>query len=140
MPISNMTLMKIAAIGGFVTASMGFALRAKLNDRIAQTEYYKDALQTLRTHPGAVYLLGEPIKAGAIDVSDEKNFTHHLSAHYEVPVRGTKQKGVLHFWADRKDTEDHWNVSRMELELKNEPTRRLLVKGEKQNNSQNVNL
>lgn len=129
MPVSNMTLVKIAAVGGVLTVSMGIALRLKINRNICETEYYKDAFKTLRSHPGAVNLLGEPIRDRLLDVGDqEKNYTRQLSAHYEVPVKGPKDKGILYFWAQRKSPDDAWYVNRIELGLKSEPNRRLLIK------------
>lgn len=127
MGVSNMTLVKIGAIGGIITVSMGMALRHKINENIRKTEYYKDALKSVRTNRGAVHLLGEPIREGKIEVSDrERNFTNHDTAQYEVPVKGPKQKGTIYFWANK--TNNEWIVSRIELALENEPNRRLLVK------------
>lgn len=131
MNISNLKLMKIAAIGGFLTAGMGYALRIKLNKRLTETDYYQEAIKILQEHHGVTYLLGEPIRIGSVDVSDnEKNWSNTLSAHLEVPVKGPKQRGTLYFWANRQNTEDQWNIHRMELQLHNEHNRRLLIKGD----------
>lgn len=122
-----MTLVKIGAIGGMLTVSMGLAARFKINENIKKAEYYKDALKTVRTNKGAVYLLGEPMKDGRVDIGNsEKNFTKDDKAQYEVPVKGPKQKGMIYFWAAKQDTE--WVVTRIELGLQNEPNRRLLIK------------
>lgn len=122
-----MTLVKIGAIGGMLTVSMGLAARFKISENIKKTEYYKDALKTVRTNKGAVYLLGEPMKDGRVDIGNsEKNFTKDDKAQYEVPVKGPKQKGMIYFWAAKQDTE--WVVKRIELGLQNEPNRRLLIK------------
>lgn len=130
MPISNMTLIKIASFGGIITVAMGYSWRMKLNSNIAQTDTYKEAIKILRENRGAVYLLGEPIKDKVLDVGDtEKNYTKDYSCHYEVPIKGTKEQGVLHYWAERKNTEEPFNLTRIELELDKEPNRRLLIKG-----------
>lgn len=127
MRVNNMTLVKIGAIGGMLTVSMGLAARFKINENIKKAEYYKDALKTVRTNKGAVYLLGEPMKDGRVDIGNsEKNFTKDDKAQYEVPVKGPKQKGMIYFWAAKQDTE--WVVKRIELGLQNEPNRRLLIK------------
>lgn len=129
MGISNMTLVKIAAVTGIATITMGYAARANIVNNVRQTGYYKEALKTVRSHKGAVYLLGEPIKDRLINIGDqEKNYTKPLSAHYEIPVKGTKQKGIVYFWAQRKSEEDEWFVSRIELGLNDDLTRRLLIK------------
>ena len=132
-----MTLVKIGAIGGVITVSMGMALRRKVNENIRQTEYYKEALKTVRSNQSAVYLLGEPMKEGRIQIDDaEKNFTKVDTAHYEVPIKGPKQKGVIYFWANKLDS--GWTVNRIELGLDNEPNRRLLIKNT-DNAEQNIN-
>lgn len=43
---------------------------------------------------GAVSLLGEPIKEMGFDLSDErKNFCDGYKAHFEVAVKGPKDRG-----------------------------------------------
>ncbi|CAG9821226.1 unnamed protein product [Phaedon cochleariae] len=129
MGVSNMTLVRIGAIGGVATVTMGMLLKNKLNHNIKQTEYYKDALKTLRSHPGAVYLLGEPIKDLGIEVGNERdNFTKGNYAQYRVPLKGMKQRGTLYFWAERVDTQKEWIVNRMELEVAEYTDRRMLIK------------
>nr|XP_974885.1 PREDICTED: uncharacterized protein LOC663757 [Tribolium castaneum] len=126
-----MTLVKIGAVGGIATVTMGLLYRNKIEQNIKGTVYYKEALRTVRTNRGAVHLLGEPIKDGKIDLDDtETNFTSENSAHYEVPIRGPKQKGRVYFWASKHD--NNWVVYRVELGLENEPDRRLLIKNQDQ--------
>lgn len=64
----------------------------------------------------------------SFDLSDgQKNFCDGQTARFEVNVKGPKDRGVMCFWADRTD-ETGWLVKRVELELKSQPDRRLLVK------------
>ena len=129
MGISNMTLAKIAGIGGIITVSMGYAVRMQVNNEICKTEYYRDAMKTLRRNKAAVHLLGEPIRDKLLDLDDTtKNYTEEINAHYEVPVKGPKDRGVMFFWASRPDHHTAWNVDRIELELKSDTNRRLVVK------------
>lgn len=131
MPVNNMTLVKIAALGGIATCTMGMLLRYKLNDNLSKTEYYKEAMNSLKKHSGAVKILGEPIRDCLIDIGNtEKNYTYDSSAHYEIPIKGSKENGVLYFWAKKSNVEDKWSVTRIELELKSDPNKRLLIKGE----------
>lgn len=124
-----MTLVKIAALGGMATCTMGLLWRYKVNENICKTEYYRDAMKTLRAHKGAIYLLGEPIKDYLLDISDkESNYTTAENAHYQVPVKGPKDKGKLYFWAKKNINDDMWTVNRIELELKSDKSKRLLVK------------
>lgn len=129
MAISNMTLVKIGAVAGFATVTMGLLFRSKINANIKATDFYKDAMKTLRRHKGAVQLLGEPIKDTMIDIGNQKkNYANDNIAKYEVPVKGPKQRGTLYFWAERKNPESSWNVYRIELEVANDSSKRLLIK------------
>lgn len=107
---------------------MGLLYHKKIKDTIREQEYYKDAIKTLRSHKGAVTLLGEPIKEGRLNIGSSSNYCNNLEAHFEVPVKGPNQKGKIFFWASRKSDDDNWLVKRIELELRNEPDRRLLIK------------
>lgn len=129
MAISSMTLVKIGAVGGIATVTMGLLFRSKINANIKASDFYKDAMKTLRSHKGAVQLLGEPIKDMMIDVGNQdKNYAKENIAKYEIPVKGPKQRGTLHFWAERKKPESSWNVYRIELEMASDSSKRLLIK------------
>lgn len=78
---------------------------------------------------GSIHLLGEPIKEIGFDLGDEyRNFSDGKNARFEVSVKGPKEKGTLFFWAMKDD--NTWNVHRMELQLKNDPTKRLFIKND----------
>lgn len=117
--VSIRTLVKTAtyiAIGG-ITAAM--IMKSKLEDRVRSQPYYRDSLKLLRAHPGAVQLLGEPIKAMGFDFGEEtKKFGDGKIDDFTLPVKGTQQRGKYHFWAEHKD--DKWNITRAELELDEE--------------------
>lgn len=126
---SNINLIKVAALGGMATVTMGMAYHWKINDNIRKTDFYKEALLTLGSHKPALHLLGEPIKVGSIDIEDqEKNYTRLREAKYEVPVKGPKEKGTLHFWAKKEGDSDQWVVKRIELQLKRDASRRLVIR------------
>lgn len=129
MTISNMTLVKIAALGGIATVTMGLMARFKIEGNIKETSFYKEALKAVRTHPGAVHLLGEPIKDRSIDVGDEdKNFCKENKAQYEIPLKGPKQRGKLYLWASRKNEDAPWELNKLELELGKNSDKRLVIK------------
>lgn len=124
--ISTRRLVQIAAWGGIVVATTGFYLQTKLVDRVRACNYYRDAMKKLRTHPGAVYHLGEPIKDKRFKLSDtENNFSDGKTARFRVPVSGQNERGVYYFWAENKDNE--WSIVRAELELKSKPDERLVI-------------
>nr|CAI5867817.1 unnamed protein product [Callosobruchus analis] len=129
MNLSTMTLVKIASIGGFATVTMGILAKNKVTDNIKQTDFYKEALKTVRGHKGVVYLLGEPIKDLKIEIDDtERNYFKGNIAKYEVPVKGSKKRGKVYFWAEKNEKEGKWLVKRIELELNDDKSKRLLVK------------
>lgn len=84
-------------------------------------------MKILRNHEGSKYLLGEPIRETGFDIGDP-NYANNLSAHFEVKVRGSQNSGTMYFWADRPTDNDKWQISRLELELKNDDKRLLVVK------------
>lgn len=131
MTISNRTLVQIAAWGGFIVSSTGFYLSNRLVDRYRNYDYYKLALKTLRTHAGAVYYLGEPIKDKRFKLTDpENNHSNEETARFAIPVSGPKDRGTYHIWAVRENEE--WKLSKAELELKSKPDSRLVIIKENQ--------
>ncbi|XP_040160708.1 uncharacterized protein LOC120898645 [Anopheles arabiensis] len=127
--VSLKTLTKTAtyiAIGGITCAMI---MKVKLEDKIRSQPYYKESLKLLRSHPGAVQLLGEPIKDLSFDYGEEsRKFGGGRIDSFAVPVRGPKTRGKYYFWAEMQD--ERWVIRRAELELKNEPDRRLLIRAE----------
>lgn len=103
-------------------------MRDNILTKIRTEEYYKEAMRNLRAHPGAVQLLGEPIKELGFDLEDKENETDGKYAFFKVRVKGPNDRGTMYFWADRPEFGAKWNVNRIELELKDQPDRRLVVK------------
>lgn len=76
---------------------------------------------------GSIHHLGEPIKEHGFDLTDsEHNFCYGNKAQFEVSVKGPKDKGKMFFWAERAESKE-WIVTRLELELKSIPDKRLIV-------------
>lgn len=129
--VTNKVLAKVAVIGGFVAISSGFYVNRKVQERIRSSDYYREAMKITRQHRGAISLLGEPIKAGNVDLGNtEINFCDGYKAQFQVPVKGPNSKGTIFFWARREDVSKAWDVFRLELELKDDKNRRLLIKKE----------
>ncbi|CAO1341163.1 unnamed protein product [Diamesa tonsa] len=123
--VSNRTLAKAAtylAVGGFTSIMW---MRFQLQDKIRKQEYFKESMKLLRSHKGAIQVLGEPIKDAGFDIG-QPNYADSEKAHFEVKVKGSKERGALFFWSER--IEDKWNITRAELELKNDPDKRLVIK------------
>lgn len=126
MTISTKTLVKIAAWGGLIVSSTGFYLQHRIVDNVRSFDYYKQALKTLRMHPGAVFYLGEPIKDKRFKLTDqENNFSDGKTARFCIPVKGPKERGKYYIWAQNQS--DGWKLTRAELELKSKPDARLVI-------------
>lgn len=138
------------AIGGMTSVMI---MRSILIDKVRRQEYYQNAMKTLRSHEGnylfhqlkcdckgvilltgAKMLLGEPIKDVGTDITDP-NYADKEKAHFEVKVSGSKAKGSIFFWAEKPAEEEKWNVTRIELQLKDDD-KRLLIKKPAENSTE----
>ncbi|XP_067634177.1 cytochrome c oxidase assembly factor 1 homolog [Eurosta solidaginis] len=124
---ANKTLGKIAVYTGVVSISAVMYMRHRIEDGIRNSEYYRVAMQTLKQHKGAASLLGEPIKDLGIDLTNKENFAYGQNAHFEVNVKGPKEKGKMYFWATHIP-EQGWQTDRLELEVHSQPEKRYLIK------------
>lgn len=123
------SLARTAAFGGFIVIGSAFYFKSRIQDGIKHSDYYRESLHILRSHRGVAYLMGEPIKDGRLDLGDtSNNFCSGKEAKFQVPVKGTKQSGTLYLWASRSSYDENWSVDRLELGLKDDPGRRVLLK------------
>lgn len=70
------------------------------------------------------------------DIGDPQNSCDGETAHFEVAIKGSKERGKMIFAATRHE-EKGWLLDSLELELKSQPDRRYLVKT---NNNPALNL
>ncbi|KAJ8872183.1 hypothetical protein PR048_025785 [Dryococelus australis] len=127
--VSNATLVKIAAYGGFFVVGAGYFMRNKIEEGIKKSDYFRESMKQMRTHQGVVSLFGEPIKDGRLNLGENgTNFCDGTQAQFQVPVKGPKAKGTLHLWAERMTYEQPWDVYRLELELKDMPDRIIVLR------------
>ncbi|KAL3288032.1 hypothetical protein HHI36_002484 [Cryptolaemus montrouzieri] len=134
--MKTMTLVKIGAIGGILTCSMGMALQYKLSNNVKQTEFYKESMNLVRHNKAAIHFLGEPIKDATIEmVNSNVNYLTDTEGKYEVKLKGSKQKGKLYIYIKKEKNEgiQNFKLDHVELELKNQPDKRLLIRNEKHN-------
>ncbi|XP_055530626.1 uncharacterized protein LOC129721738 [Wyeomyia smithii] len=125
--VSMRTLVKTAAYIGVGGITAALFMKTKMEDRVRTQVYYRESLKLLRGHPGAIQLLGEPIKDLGFDFGEEsKKYGNGKIDGFAVPVKGTKKRGKYYFWAEHKDNE--WSITRAELELDKEPGRRLVIR------------
>lgn len=78
---------------------------------------------------GAKLILGEPIRDVGVELG-EPNVYKSDEAYVEVAVKGSQSRGTLYFWADKPENAEQWNVSRIELQLKDDDKRLLIKKTE----------
>ncbi|MPC87259.1 hypothetical protein E2C01_082116 [Portunus trituberculatus] len=116
------TLARTAAIGGVIVIGSAHYFRGRIQDGIKQTEYYQESV---------AYLMGEPIRDGRLDLGDNvNNFCTEKEAQFQVPLKGTKQAGILYLWASRSAGLQPWSVDRLELSVEDQPGKRILLRKE----------
>lgn len=126
--LSNKALSKIAVYGGVIAIGSACWMKIKIEDRLRDQPFFKLALRQLQEHPGAINFLGQPIKDGAVNLHDnENNFCYDGKAQFQVGVKGPLNKGTLYFWAEQGKENKTWEVKRSELELTDQPDRRLVI-------------
>lgn len=94
--------------------------RLRIEYTLYQKQFFKDAMKMLRANQESVNILGSPIFDVSIDLENPRNYIYNYSAHYEIPVVGLKQSGVLYFWANRTDRESAWELTKVELVVRAE--------------------
>lgn len=125
-------LARTASIGGVIVIGSAVYFKSRIQYGLKSSEYYKESLSILRGHRGIAHLLGEPIKDGTLNLGDNaNNFCTGTEAQFQVPVRGSNKSGVLYLWASRPEIGQKWNIDRLELGFKEEPLRRILIIGSK---------
>jgi cytochrome c oxidase assembly factor 1 len=126
--LNNKALAKIAVYGGVIAIGSACWMKIKIEDRLRDQPFFKLALKQLQEHPGAIQFLGKPIKDRALNLHDnENNFCYEGKAQFQVAVNGPLNKGTLYFWAELDKENKNWEVKRSELELADQPDKRLVI-------------
>lgn len=129
--VSNNTLMKIAAVGGFVTAGTGYVFRFLIDNDIKKSETYKDAINILTNHKKAVPYFGEPIRLGRIKYGDGQRTLEQTIPYKwcEIPVTGTNTKGTMYYEVTlNQELENKPKVSKIEVKFDNLPGKTFVIK------------
>jgi hypothetical protein len=79
---------------------------------------------------GAKSILGKPIMETSFEYG-KPNYVDDTKAYFEVKVKGPKDKGIVYFWAYKKKDDEHWDVFKVELQLKDDDSKRLVIKNTK---------
>ncbi|KAJ8019838.1 Cytochrome c oxidase assembly factor 1-like [Holothuria leucospilota] len=120
MPMSFQNLRGIAVVTGFATLGGCAFFYKKIQDNLISGTYYSKSLLLLKDHEDAKTLLGVPIKTKFIDLSDSFNAIDGQKgvAQLAIPLRGSREKGILYTWSSRANPGDDWTVTKVELHLK----------------------
>lgn len=134
--VSNQTLMKIASLGGFVTAGTGYTFYYRIQYDIKKSETYKDVMNTLRAHKKAIPYLGEPITLGRITYGDGHRILEHKDTKiiqnykwFKVPLTGTNTKGKLYYEVTlNHKLENKPEASKIEIMFDNIPGKTFIIR------------
>lgn len=129
--ISNQILMKIASLGGFITASTGYAFHYRIQHDIKKSESYKDAINIFHAHKKAVTYLGEPITLGRITYGDgQKIFKPKMKYKwFKVSLTGSNTKAKLYYEIILEhEIENKYEISKIEITFDNIPGKIFVIK------------
>ncbi|XP_014474507.1 PREDICTED: uncharacterized protein LOC106744344 [Dinoponera quadriceps] len=127
--VSLRILVKIASIGGFVTAGTGYIFMFLMQNKIKKTENYKDAMDALRTHKKAVPYFGEPIRLGHVKYGDGQRENRIPYKWFKIPIRGTHTKGNMYYEVTlNQKLENKPEVSRIEITFDNIPGKTFVIR------------
>lgn len=128
--LKNKTLFYIASGGAAVSLGMALYVVRRMKNVYRDSRFFQDTMQILESHAGAVTVLGTPIAATHVDIVPTESGEPTSLAEFTAYVKGPKASGVLHFWAEKKMEEDvvRVHINRVELELSNDKSKRLVVK------------
>lgn len=129
--ISNHTLVKIASLGGFVTASTGYAFHYRIQHNIKESESYKDAMNIFRAHKKAVSYLGEPITLGRITYGDGQQILGQKIKYkwFKVSLTGSNTKAKLYYEVILEHKiENKYEISKIEITFDNIPGKTFVIK------------
>lgn len=135
-------ILRLLGLNGFLMcASIWYVNRVKeyANQKLYKsTNIYNEAINTLRSHRGAIHFLGETIEDGNLRILEEKEEENVTNYHIKVPVSGTKDKGNMYFWVHRLKTEEDSSIlQRIELQLQKQKHRLLILDKSKAPKTQN---
>lgn len=129
--ISNQTLVKIASLGGFVTASTGYAFHYRVQHNIKESESYKDVINIFRAHKKAESYLGEPITFGRITYGDGQQILGQKIKYkwFKVSLTGNNTKAKLYYelMLEHKN-ENKYDISKIEITFDNIPGKTFVIK------------
>lgn len=101
--------------------------------KLKNTEPYKDAMNLVRNHPDVINYMGEPIEESRIKVTKKENYGVEGPHNnwFRIPVSGPKMQGdVFVKWTYKKANEEVRRLASVELQLKQLPDFKLILKAD----------
>nr|WBB44928.1 U11/U12 small nuclear ribonucleoprotein 25 kDa protein [Chrysogorgia stellata] len=125
--LSTRTLALIAGYGGVGVLGTGLYLKWKIEDNWKNEPFVRESVKILRLNKYAANVLGCPIQSGKIDIGSPDNSRTDTAAYVKLPVKGPNAKAYLFISAAKENQVGKWEVHRLELELKKDKTKRLVI-------------
>ena len=123
----NKILGRILVVGGFATLGASAIMKQKIENNIKSSEYFTTAVKKLEDSEAAASALGLPITLGTPDLGkSSQNHCDGLKAKFTVPIKGSKDSGTMSFEASRETYQQPWNITLLELTMKDE-SRKLVL-------------
>lgn len=131
--ISNRTLVKIASLGGFVTAGVGYIFHYRIQHDIRNSESYKDVMNIFHAHKKAVSYLGEPITLGRIIHGNGQQTLGQKTKYkwFKVLLKGSNTKAKLYYeimLLEHKIEDKYETISKIEITFDNIPGKTFVIK------------
>lgn len=84
---------------------------------IKKSTPYEETLALVQSHPQAIEVMGEPIKAGSWFSGNISINNGVGEASMSIPLSGPKGSGTMHVDANKPAGSQSWNYTRRELQL-----------------------
>lgn len=129
--ISNQTLIKIASLGGFITAGIGYAFHYRVQYDIIKSKSYKDVMNIFHAHKKAVSYLGKPITLGRITYGNGQQILGQKIKYkwFKVSLTGSNTKAKLYYEIILEDKiENKYEISKIEITFDNIPGKTFVIK------------
>lgn len=130
MAFSYNRLTKIAAVGGICAVALGIHQIYRVAMVHNNSSYFQEALAAVQSHAGVKKFIGSPLSVGYVQIVPHDEPTS--IAQFTVKIKGPIASGAMYFWAERKINDDKLviEVNRIEVEIGDDKTKRLVVKGQ----------
>lgn len=109
--------------------------------KLKETDPYKEAMNLVRNHPDVIKYMGEPIEESRIRVTNKENYGVEGPDNnwFKIPISGPKMQGNVSVrWTYRTlANEEVKKLASAELELKQLPDYKLILKADKRETAEN---